>query len=139
MADTMQPPKAVENWQQVRDDWVAELNRVIAEAEEWAHQRGWGTLRDDRTIRENEIGSYRVPVLLIHTMKGRVLITPEARFVFGADGLIDVSVYPSLDTLTRLVRTPDGWRFTDAASGELADPWSAESLAETITRGLEAQ
>lgn len=131
MPETVQPRKPVENWEQVRDDWVAEVNRLVAEVEAWAGRHGWGTLRDDKAIAEDRIGTYRVPVLLIHTPKGRLLLSPEARYVVGADGLIDLNVYPSFDVLVSIVKAADGWRFKSAENG-LGEPVSEESFARAV-------
>lgn len=135
MAEIAKPRQAVENWERVRYEWLAEIDRVLADAERWSANQGWATLRDDRTLTEDEIGAYRAPVLLIHTMQGRVLLTPEARFVYGADGLIDLHVYPSFDDLASIVKTPEGWWFkTD--EGELGDPWTEQALVKVVKAGL---
>jgi hypothetical protein len=138
MPETVLPRKPVENWEQVRDDWVNEVQRIIHEAEVWSQRRGWATLRDERNLTEDRIGPYRVPVLLIHTTKGRLLLTPEARYVVGANGLIDLNVYPSFDTLISLVKRDDGWRFQAHDSEEIGDSWSEESFVKTVNQLLES-
>jgi hypothetical protein len=117
MAKTVKPPKPVENWEQVRDEWVAEVNRFVSQVEAWAERQGWGTLRDEITITESRIGRYQVPALLIHTMKGRLLLSPQARYVIGAEGLMDLDVYPSFDRLISIVKTPKGWQFKSPLRG----------------------
>ena len=138
MPETVLPRKPVENWEQIRDEWVHEVQRLIQEAETWSQRQGWGTLRDDRSLTEDRIGSYRVPVLLIHTTKGRLLLTPEARYVVGGNGLIDLNVYPSFDTLISLVKRDDGWRFQAHDREEIGEAWSEESFVNTVNRLLES-
>ncbi len=127
----------MENWEKVRDDWVAEINRLFHEAETWSERQGWATLRDDRMITEDPVAPYRVPVLLVHTMQGRLLLSPIARYVGGAHGLIDLNVYPSFDPVVSLLKRDDGWRFQDRDSEELGEAWSEESFVNTVKRALE--
>jgi hypothetical protein len=138
MPETVMPREPVENWEQVRDEWIAEVHRVIAEAETWSEERGWGTLRDHRTITEDPIGSYQVPVLLIHTPKGRLLLSPQARYVFGGNGLIDVMLYPSFDVQNCLVKVEDGWRIAAIGNPELGERWSKESFVRVVNQMLES-
>src|SRR5438876_91722 len=98
MPETAQPQTPGHSPDHVRAEWLAEIDRFMSDVEQWAGRHGWATLRDDRTITEGELGTYQVPVLLVHTPKGRVLFTPEARYLFDADGLIELSVYPSFET-----------------------------------------
>lgn len=138
MPETVLPRQPVDNWEKIRDDWIAEINRLFHEVEVWSERQGWATLRDDRTITEDRLGSYRVPVLLVHTMQGRVLLSPIVRYVFGAKGLIDLNVYPSFDPVVSLVQRDDGWRFQDRDSEELGEAWSEESFVNTVKRALES-
>ena len=138
MTETMLPTKPVENWQQVRDEWVAEINRLFAEVEGWAQHRGWGTLRDEKTLGEERLGSYRVPVLLVHTPQGRLLLEPIAQGVFEADGLIDLNRYPSFDCLVSIIRKNGGWWFRDRIHDNPDCPWSEASFVEMANRTLEA-
>ncbi len=137
MPKAVLPRKPVENWEQVRDEWVAAVTRFVADAERWAAERGWGTLRDERTIAEDQIGTYTVPVLMVHTMQGRVVLSPEARFVWGGDGLIDLSVYPSLESSASIVREAGAWRVKRPDEDDPGKPWDAEAFAAEVRRLLE--
>jgi hypothetical protein len=76
---------------------------------------------------------------LIHTTKGRVLLSPETRFVVGGNGLIDVMVYPSFDVQNCLVKAEDGWRFHAMGSPELGERWSEESFTHVVNQMLESR
>jgi hypothetical protein len=132
MPDTVPPRAAGESPEHVRSEWLAEIGRFMTEVEQWAERHGWATLRDDRTVTEDELGTYQVPVLLVHTMKGRLLLTPEARYLLDADGLIELSVYPSFETSVQIVKTSDGWRLKYPDREELGEPWSEDSFARTV-------
>lgn len=138
MPETVLPRKPVENWEQIRDEWIAEIDHLFRDAERWSTSRGWMTLREERTITEDRLGSYQVPVLLIHTPQGRLLLTPEARYVVGASGLIDLSLYPSFDSLVSLVKRDEGWRFQARDRDEAGESWSEESFVRVVNRLLES-
>ncbi|MFO0810678.1 MAG: hypothetical protein U0746_18780 [Gemmataceae bacterium] len=127
--------KARGNAKAVRDAWLAEIERFFAEVEAWARKQGWATLRDYRPKHEEGLGDYRVPVLLVHTLKGRVLFTPEARYVYGADGRIDACVYPSFDDAAMLVKT-NGWGIRHADRDD-DEPWTEASFVRVVNEALD--
>lgn len=130
---TEQPRNPVENWEQVRDEWVAALESLVAETETWAHQQDWGTLRESKTITEDRLGPYEVPRLLIHGMFGRILLDPVARFVPGVEGLVDLFRIPSWDGLL-IARTRDGWFLIHEDAEGPRSPWTEETLVEAARR-----
>src|SRR5262249_41906726 len=83
MPPSAKPRKPVENWEQVRDEWVTAVDRFMTEVEGWARKQEWATLRDPKTIDEDRIGAYTVPRLLVHAIFGRFLFDPVCRFVVG--------------------------------------------------------
>src|SRR5262245_34097331 len=52
--DTL-PRRPVENWEVVRDEWVAAVERIIDDAEAWAREQPWFVHRDRKTITEDRI------------------------------------------------------------------------------------
>jgi hypothetical protein len=130
MSSATLPKRPVENWEQVRGDWVAEVERFMNQAEEWAKKQGWGTLQELKTIQEDRLGSYDVPRLLIHDTFGRLLLDPLARFVMGADGRIDLVVIPSWSGLI-LVKMPDGWFLLEDDADGPRFAWSEDVFVRT--------
>jgi hypothetical protein len=109
MATTQLPKRPAENWQEIRDEWILTVNALLAQAEEWAaEQVDWPTKRLTKTATEERLGSFEIDQLLIHAPQGRLLLDPVARFVMGAEGLVDFSVMPSLDYAT-IVRRKGKW------------------------------
>jgi hypothetical protein len=120
-----------------RDAWLQDVEAVMRQAENWSRKRDWATRRDVKTITESPFGAYQVPVLLIHTPQGRLLLDPHARFVFGAEGRIDFCVYPSFDS-TLLVKTENGnWEFLELGPPERHLPWSEETIGQVAKQLLE--
>ena len=133
MANLAIPARPVENWEAIRDEWVAEVDRVIVQAETWSGRLGWATLRETKRIVEDRLGAYEVPRLLIHGTFGRALLDPSARFVAGAEGLIDFFAMPSFDGLL-LAKWPEGWFLLAEDAEGPRQPWSEEVFAETTPR-----
>lgn len=133
MASSTLPKKPVENWEQVRDEWVAEVERFMDEAEAWSKEKGWGVLREPKTIDDDRLGSYTVSRLLIHDTFGRLLLDPIERFIVGAGGLIEFCVIPSYDWV-RIVRTDHGWELHPDAAEAPHQPWSRETFVDTVRR-----
>jgi hypothetical protein len=134
MASQTSPKKPVDNWEHVRDEWVADVEQFVAQVEIWAHKQDWGTLRDLKTIEEDRLGSYTVPRLLVHPIFGRFVFSPVCRFVGGsATGLIDFYAMPSYDE-QRIVRHADGHWFLHFDDGGQVRKrkWSEKLFVATI-------
>lgn len=133
MSTSTLPKNPVENWQQVRDEWVAAVEQLIGETETWAKSQDWGTLRESKTITEDRLGTYTVPRLLVHNMNGRVLIEAYARFVPGANGLVDVFRIPSWDG-EMIELTADGWYLLRTDAEGPRELWSEPVFVAAVHR-----
>lgn len=123
MAQQTLPRRPVENWEAQRDAWVQKVESTVRQAEEWARKQDWSIRRDTKTITEDLIGPYEVPVLLIHTPRGRLLFDPIARYVIGAEGRIDFCAMPSYDPIM-LIKTGNSWEFESVSRRDLHLAWS---------------
>jgi hypothetical protein len=133
------PP--VENGEAERDEWVAAVEQVISDAETWATERHWFVHRSPKTITEDDTGPYEVPTLLIQAPAGRFILEPmgryivgatgEGRYIVGATGEIELSVYPSYESVL-IVRNDAGWHFV-IKRPTLDRPWSKEAFLEIAT------
>lgn len=130
------PQQPVENWKADRDAWLQEIEALVRQAEEWSKKQDWATRRDVKTLTESPFGSYQVPVLLIHTPQGRLLLDPHARFVGEAEGRIDFCVYPSFDGIM-LIKTDQGWQFESLDRQDWNRPWSEPALVQVGRQLLE--
>ena len=125
------PRHPVENGEAQRDEWVAAVEQIVSDAEAWATEQKWFVHRDRKTITEDPIGSYEVPVLMIRTPAGRLVLEPGARYVGGATGRIDLSAFPSYEYVL-IVRTDAGWHFV-INPPTLDRPWSKEAFLDIAT------
>lgn len=125
MTPSTLPTKPVDNWETVRDEWLTTLEQFFAEVEGWAKKQDWATLRTPKTLTETRLGSYTTSRLLVHSIEGRLVFDPMARFVAGGEGLIDWYVLPSYDS-SFLVREGKGWRLNMDGPEPTESLWSEE-------------
>ena len=135
MTQTELLTKAVENWEGVRDEWVAAVEQLVGDAEGWAHKHDWAVRREPKIIQEDRLGQYTVPRLLIHATAGRLLLDPVARYVPGALGVVDLYVLPAYDAVM-VSRTDDGWRLHPIGADDVPQTWSEESFVQTALQLL---
>jgi hypothetical protein len=135
MASQVLPWNPVENWEQVRDEWIGAVERFMAAVEAWAAKHEWGTRRDPKRIEESRLGPYVLSRLLVHAVFGRFVLDPVCRYVAGGEGLIDFYAIPSYDSLT-IVRDAGGSWFLHLDEGAHVErlPWTEEVFIETVGR-----
>ena len=114
-----------------RDEWVAAVEQVISDAEAWATEQKWFVHRDGKTITEEPIGSYEVPALLIQAPAGRFVLEPRGRYITGATGAIELSVFPSYESVL-IVRNDAGWHLV-VDRPTLGRSWSKEAFLEILS------
>jgi hypothetical protein len=47
----------VEGWEARRDEYVAEVDRIVTDAEGWAREQNWLVHRGSKTITEDRFGT----------------------------------------------------------------------------------
>jgi hypothetical protein len=112
MSQLKAPKKPVENWEQVRDEWVRAVEQLITDVEAWCEANGWPTRRIEKHIEESKIGEYAVPALLIQVDLVKLMLEPGARFVSGdAEGVLDLYRMPEYADSARFFRQGGKWHF----------------------------
>ncbi len=104
------PTKPVENWEQVRDEWLRAVEQLVTNVEGWCKANDWPTRRIDKHITESPIGEYVAPALLIQVDLVKLLLEPVARFVPGAEGVVDLYRMPEYDDVATLYRHGGAWQ-----------------------------
>ncbi len=120
----------------VRDEWVAEIDRVLAEVASWADDLSWRSRHETKSLSETLIGEYDASQLLIFDDQNLYVLAPMARFVAGAQGALDLSIQPSF-FLTTLYRDDQGqWRVNleprDGASPTGPAAWNRDAFLKCI-------
>jgi len=114
-----------------RREWLDALAQLVQEAETWARKQDWATRRDTKQVTDKFLGVYEAPRLLIHTLDGRLLLEPVARYVTGANGLVELCALPSYDAV-RITRADDGWDLHADAPHESVRKWSEEAFVTAV-------
>lgn len=127
------PERRIENYESVRDEWIAAVTALMDDAERWAAARGWDVRRQTKPLYESMLGSYEVPRLLVHNEIGRVLLDPVARHVPGCDGAVDLLSVPDYDGLL-ITRSWSDWMFNDGDATKAGQRWSEESFVRAVDR-----
>ncbi|HWE35724.1 MAG TPA: hypothetical protein VG406_04065 [Isosphaeraceae bacterium] len=133
MPVTTPPRRPVENWEARRDEWIADVTRIVDDVEAWASEQDWLVHRHPKTLTDDSIGSYEVPMLMIRTPNAPLVLDPLARDVVGASGRIDLSVLQSLDNIL-IIKNEAGWHLV-VDPPNLDRPWSKEGFLE-LAAGL---
>ena len=121
-----------------RASWIAELKSILDQAEQWARGQDWTVRRDSKPITEPMLGTYTVPVLLIHTPQGRLILDPIGRDIVGAEGRIDLCVMPSYDPMP-LVKGEHGWEFWSPKSQATAGSWNEADFVAVAKQLLQEE
>jgi hypothetical protein len=61
-------------------------------------------------MKDSRLGSYEAPALIMQKGTTRVLLDPVARFVPGAEGLVDIYLMPAYDEVASLYYVEGEWR-----------------------------
>lgn len=115
--------------EELRRNWLARVEQVVAQIEQWAASEGWSTARTARTVKERLLGTYEAPVLRVRLADGEVHVIPVAYSVLGADGRIDIEAFPTLNRV-KLVARGDHWEIYTDSNVPLRQPWSAPTFAQ---------
>lgn len=119
-----------------REEWLALVRQLCDDIKSWAEEEHWFVHEDRKTIREEKIGEYEVPVLLIQGGAGRISVEPVGREIVGADGRVDIEAFPTFNRMV-LVRLKDKWVLKTDSYVEWPLPWSKEAFVD-LARKLAA-
>ena len=111
----------------VKKVWLGRLTKLVDEIKSSAEASGWRTRRIDKTVTEQELGTYKVPVLLMEKDTVEVVLNPVARFVPGAEGAVDMYLAPAYDDIASLYFEGGQWVLHYA---EHPNPMATRSVVE---------
>ncbi len=137
MSATLTAPRPVPS--RVKGDWLAVLEGLMADIEQWAAEQDWQVARlKKKTIHERGIGTYSVSDLRIRTHSGVLNAEVVARDIVGADGRVDLVSFPTMDRFV-VVREGDKWIVHDDYRRRRPRLWSKKAfvdVAEELTKPL---
>jgi hypothetical protein len=116
-----------------REEWVAEVDRRLTEAEGWCANRGWLARKKPRPVKDHFLGAYEAPQLDISAFDNHFLLAPVARFAPGASGLLELALLPSYESVM-VVRSDGRWYIHPVEEGGRRRPWSESAFADALTQ-----
>lgn len=119
------------HWENRRVQWIARVEALINQVNEWATARGWATARATKSVNERLLGRYTVPVLRVRLPEGEVHVIPVGLHVVGADGRVDIEAFPTLNRV-KLVGRDDQWQIYTDSNVPLRQPWDPETFAQLV-------
>lgn len=113
-----------------RHAWTTRVDALINQIAEWATAQNWAVARDQKTLRERQLGGdYVVPVLRVRLPVGELNVIPVGLHVIGANGRIDIEAFPTLNRV-KLVGVSDGWEIYTDSNIPLRQPWNAQTFTQ---------
>lgn len=124
MPELKLPKKPVENWEQVRDEWVRAVEQLVRDVEGWCREKDWPTRRIDKRLEDTRIGEYHAPALLMQVDLIKLMLEPIARFTPGSDGVVDLYRMPQYDDVASIFRRDGRWVYVATVTEEKLPPES---------------
>ena len=93
----------------VKQEWLGRLEALVTDVKGWAEQQKWRTRRALKTIREQPLGAYKAPFLLMEKDTVEVVLNPVARYMPDATGAVDFYVAPAYDDIASFYCYNDQW------------------------------
>lgn len=126
MTQAINDPLRLENH---RRQWIARVESLINQVDEWATAQSWATARTERSVSERLMGQYQLPVLRVRLPGGEVHVIPVALQVIGTDGRVDIEAFPTLNRV-KLIGRGDQWEIYTDSNVPLRQPWNAATFAQ---------
>lgn len=115
-------------------EWIGAQQEMVKEATAAAKARGWYVERDEKEVLESLLGTYKAPRLRIRTPNKEVVLDPVARFGSGSQGVVDLVVMPTYETVY-LVAFKDGhWNIVSPRKRLHTRPFNQATLLTSIAK-----
>jgi hypothetical protein len=116
--------------------WLALLAELIVSVREWATDADWSTKVVEKPMEDTEIGTFRVPALLLQKELVKVLLEPIGRRGPGYEGLVDLYLMPQYDDIASVYYSNNRWNLHYQAPPESATANIREGKAKPLSKAL---
>ncbi len=99
----------IEHLEAQKAEWLARLNDLVSLIKGWVEPSGWHTRAMTKPLTEAGLGRYDVPILILLRDEVDIVLSPIARPVPGADGVVDFYLMPGYADLFRLCFDGEAW------------------------------
>jgi hypothetical protein len=115
-------------------DWLDAQNRMLDEATAAAATHGWYVERDEKELSENLLGRYKAPRLRIRTRDNEVVLDPIAYFGSGRQGIVDLVIMPTYETMYWVILKDGQWQLVSAHGTPRTKPFNRTTLVKAIAK-----
>jgi hypothetical protein len=119
----------------IRDEWLSAIDALRQQVREWAEQQGWAVTQTEREVIEDQIGTYKVPVLDIETPRGQVVLEPTGQDTLGGWGRVDLYAWPTYYRVMLMRKPGLDWVVRTESGINWPHPWGHATFVE-LTEGL---
>lgn len=92
----------------VAEEWRRSVDELFSRIGTWSDQEDWVHKRKPITRNDRFLGDYEIDRMYLTAFDESYLFEPTSRFIPKADGLVDMYLLPTMDSIM-LVRTDDEW------------------------------
>jgi hypothetical protein len=118
---------------EARSRWLETVAGFTDQVSAWARGQNWRVDVKQLERSEELLGTYDVPLLIIQTERGAVIVEPVARVVAGSEGRIDIYAYPARFRVMMLRSGENGeWRIRTDSRVYLRQPWNEGTFVELV-------
>ena len=119
----------------LREEWLGAIEALREQVRGWAEAQGWQVDQSEREVLEEQIGTYKVPVLEIDTPRGQVVLEPKGQDLVGARGRVDLYAWPTLYRVMLLRKPGQDWVVRTESGLNWPHPWEQATFVE-LAEGL---
>jgi hypothetical protein len=119
----------------LREEWLQAIEGLRDQVRGWAEEHGWSVTQTEEEIAEEDLGTYKVPVLEIATPEGEVFLAPRGQDLLGGGGRVDLYAYPTMFRVMLLRKNEPNWVILTDSGIRWPHPWSETTFVE-LTEGL---
>ena len=117
-----------------RENWIMRVSALADQVSKWSEAEGWKVERHEKTLKEELLGTYRVPEISVRPSGGEILLVPVALHIVGGDGRVDLEAIPTLARV-KLIGVKDGWAIFADTNVPLRMNWNRRNFV-TLAQDL---
>ncbi|HEY3243437.1 MAG TPA: hypothetical protein VGM03_08800 [Phycisphaerae bacterium] len=115
-----------------RTAWLTALNGLADDITRWSREQRWLVQREQKEIREERLGTYSAPYLIVQTPQGRFVVDSIGQSVIGASGRVDLYAWPSFHRVRLLLRQAGTWKVRTDSGIDWPKPWNRETFVQLV-------
>lgn len=139
MGNTTKSGDRADGDQALRDAWQERLSRLVGDVRRWAEESDWSTRLIPKKMNDSRLGPYEAPALLMQKETTRILLDPIARFVPGAEGVVDLYLMPAHDDIATIIDLEGKWHLLYTPPPEGILPAVEKDEPRPLTRAVLVQ